>query len=355
MPLEEVSSIPISFDMKPERPPENAILQLISGAVMQQALCVVTRLGVPDLVAERPQTAEELAGRTRTHAGALYRLLRALATAGVFAEVEDRTFSLTPSAELLCTGVPGSLRDLVIFMGEEWHWRIWADMLYSVETGQPAWKHVHGAEVFPWFSEHPEAHEIFNRAMTSFSYSSVSAVVDAYDFTEISTLIDIAGGHGALLTGILKSNPRLKGVLFDQPSVIDGASKMLQRAELQDRVELAAGDFFKSVPTGGDAYLMKFIIHDWDDERALKILHNIHRVIPRHGKLLLVEMVVPPGNRPHFSKIMDLQMLISPGGLERTASEYEALFERAAFRLTRIIPTRSPLCIIEGVKTEAQK
>src|SRR5262245_33921792 len=152
MPIEEVSTIPVTFETSPERPPEAVLLQLVSGTVMQQALYVAAKLGVADLMVEKPQTVAELAGRTRTHAGALYRVLRALAATGVFAEVEDRPFSLTPAAELLCTGVPGSMRDMVIFMGEEWHWSVWGDMIYSVETGQPAWKHVHGLEVFPWFS-----------------------------------------------------------------------------------------------------------------------------------------------------------------------------------------------------------
>jgi ubiquinone/menaquinone biosynthesis C-methylase UbiE len=282
----------------------------------------------------------------------MYRLLRALTSKKIFAELEDGTFRLTPSGELLRVGVPNSVRDVVLFMGEEWHWRVWGHLLYSVQTGKAAWEHVHGSEIFTWLAEHPEEGEVFNRAMTAFSQSAASAIVEAYDFSGLNVLADIAGGHGRLLSGILASNPRLKGILFDQPQVIEGAGKIIERNGLSGRIELVTGDFFESIPAGADAYLMKHIIHDWDDERAVKILRNIQRVIPQGGKLLLAELVVPIGNDPHFSKIMDLEMLVSPGGRERTASEFESLFAQSSFRLTRVIPTASPLCIIEGVKTD---
>jgi hypothetical protein len=349
----ETSEAQSAQAMKNEQPPEVALMQIVGGGLLQQALYVAAKLSIADLLAERPQTADELAKRTRTHARALYRVLRALASVGVFAESNGQTFQLTPPAELLRSDAPGSLRDAVIFMGEEWHWRVWADMLYSVETGKVAWAHVHGKEVFPWFAAHPEESEIFNRAMTGFSQTAASAVAEAYDFSGIKTLADIAGGHGMLLAGILKSNPQLKGVLFDLPQVIEGAGELLKREGVAERVQLATGDFFEAVPQGADAYLMKFIIHDWDDERALKILRNIHRAMPGDGKLLLAEMVVPAGNEPHFSKIQDLEMLVSPGGVERTEQEYSDLFAEAGFRLTRIIATKSPLSLIEGVKMDA--
>jgi len=222
-------------------------------------------------------------------------------------------------------------------------------MLHSVKTGETAWKKTHGVEVFPWLEQNPEAAQNFNRTMTEMSAGVAPAVVEAYDFSGIDTLADIAGGHGFMLSQILKENAHLKGILFDVPSVIEGADPMLQREGVGDRVQKAAGDFFKEVPPA-DAYIMKHIIHDWDDERSVLIMKNIHTAMNGHGKLLLVEMVVPPGNEPHYSKVLDLEMLTSPGGMERTEKEYRDLFAQAGFRLSRILPTRSPFSVIEGVK-----
>jgi len=262
-------------------------------------------------------------------------------------------FELTPTAELLVSDHPGSMRDAAIFMGEPWHWSVYGEMLHSVTTGKVAWERVHGKEVFPYFQEHPEEYEIFNRAMTSFSTNVLPAIVEAYDFSGVKKLADIAGGHGMLLAGFLKANPELEGLLFDLPQVIEGAPVLLEKEGVADRVELKTGDFFESVPAGADAYMMKFIIHDWDDDRALKILRNIHLVLPSDGRLLLVEMVVPPGNESHFSKIQDLEMLVSPGGVERTPDEYHDLLAEAGFELRRIIPTKSPLSIVEAFKKGA--
>ena len=259
-------------------------------------------------------------------------------------------FELTPTAELLVSDHPGSMRDAAIFMGEPWHWSVYGEMLHSVTTGKVAWERVHGKEVFPYFQEHPEEYEIFNRAMTSFSTNVLPAIVEAYDFSGVKKLADIAGGHGMLLAGFLKANPELEGLLFDLPQVIEGAPVLLEKEGVADRVELKTGNFFESVPAGADAYMMKFIIHDWDDDRALKILRNIHLVLPSDGRLLLVEMVVPPGNESHFSKIQDLEMLVSPGGVERTPDEYRDLLAGAGFELSRIIPTKSPLSIVEAFK-----
>jgi hypothetical protein len=234
-------------------------------------------------------------------------------------------------------------------MGESWHWNVWGNMLYSAQTGKPAWGHTHGAEVFDYFPQHPEHAEIFNGAMTDMSVATAPVVVEAYDFSGIETLADIAGGHGYLLSQILKANPELKGILFDLPHVVAGADHLLAAQEVTGRVEKAAGDFFAAVPAA-DAYIMKHIIHDWDDERSTAILENIGRAIRDGGKLLIVETVVPDTNEPHYSKLLDLEMLTSPGGRERTASEYEALLAAAGFRLTRIIPTKSPFSIVEAVK-----
>lgn len=331
-------------------PPEAFLGQLAFGAMMTQALYVAARLGVADLLAAKPQTIKELAAATKTHERSLYRVLRSLASIGVFEETEPKVFGNTPYSEALRSDAPNSLRNGAIFMGEEWHWRVWGDMLYSVETGKPAWGHVHGAEVFDYFAGNPRQAEIFNNAMTDMSVSTAPAVVDAYDFSSINTLTDIAGGHGYLLAQILKANPSMSGILFDVPPVIAGADALLEKEGVTARVEKVSGDFFASVPKNADAYIMKHIIHDWDDERATKILQNINAAMTENSKVLIVEVVVPEGNEPHYSKLLDLEMLASPGGMERTAEEYRELLAAAGLRLTRIIQTKSPFSIIEGVR-----
>jgi predicted transcriptional regulator len=338
-----------------DAPPEVALTQMLAAPLVTQALRVVAELGIADLLAKRPRSVEELAVETGAHAPSLYRFMRALASCGVFAETnEERVFELTPMAELLRADVEGSLRDVAIFMGADWHWQVWGDAMYSARTGKVAWEHVHGTEVFPYFAEHAEAARVFDNAMTSFSKMVAKAVVAAYDFSSTGKLADIAGGHGSLLAAILRANPRMRGLLFDVPQVIAGAQSRLASEGVAERCELATGDFFKSVPAGADAYLMKHIIHDWDDARALAILKNCHHAMPETGRLLLVEMVIPPGNEPHFGKVQDLEMLLSPGGLERTEEEFRQLFAAAGFELTRIIPTASPMSIIEGVKTKTR-
>jgi hypothetical protein len=330
--------------------PEVFLTQLAFGALMSQALYAAAKIGVADLLAEKPQPVSALAAATEVNERALYRVLRSLASVGVFEETDPKVFALTPYAQLLRSDVPGSLRNGVIFAGEEWHWRVWGNLTYSLKTGQPAWSQVHGAEVFDYFGANPEQAEIFNRAMTDGSVMIAPLVVEAYDFSGINQLVDIAGGHGYLLAQILKPNPNVKGILFDVPPVIAGASALLEGEGVSERVEKVSGDFFASVPKGADAYMMKHIIHDWDDERALKILQNINAAMAQDGKVLIVEVVVPEGNEPHYSKLLDLEMLASPGGVERTATEYRELLAAAGLRLARIIQTTSPYSIIEAVK-----
>jgi hypothetical protein len=328
-------------------PPEAFLTQMAFGAMMTQALYVVAKLGVADLLAAGPRPVSELADATETHERSLYRVMRSLASVGVFAESAPQVFSLTPYAEPLRSDAPGSMRNGAIFMGEEWHWRVWGNMEYSVRTGRPAWGHTHGAEVFDYFADHPREAGIFNGAMTDMSMGTAPPVVEAYDFSGFRKIADIAGGHGYLLSQILKATPGLKGILFDVPQVVEGAGALLGREGVDERVERVAGDFFASVPAA-DAYIMKHIIHDWDDERCVRILSNIRSAMEPGAKVLLVETVVPEGNLPHYSKLLDLEMLTSPGGAERTAEEYASLLARAGLRMTRIVPTRSPLSIVEA-------
>jgi hypothetical protein len=328
--------------------PEQFLTQMAFGALMTQALYVVAKLGIADLLADKPQSVGQLAAITQTHERALYRVLRSLSSVGVFREVEPKVFALSPYAEPLRSDAPGSMRNGAIFMGEEWHWRVWGDLLYSVRTGKPAWGHTHGAEVFDYFAVNPEQAEIFNGAMTDMSMGVAPAIVEAYDFSSFRTLADIAGGHGYLLAQILKANPELSGVLFDVPPVIEGAGELLEAEGVAARVEKVSGDFFAAVP-GADAYIMKHIIHDWDDERCVTILKNIREAMRPDAKVLIVESVVPVGDGPHYSKLLDLEMLASPGGAERTAEEYAALLAEAGLRMTRVVPTRSPFSIVEAV------
>lgn len=334
-------------------PPEAILLQLGFGALMSQALYVAARLGVADLLADKPLHTSQLAAATNTKERPLYRVLRSLASLGVFSEVDPKVFALTPAASLLRSDVPNSMRNGIIFMGEEWHWRVWGHMMNSLQTGKPAWGAVHGVEVFEYFAANPEHYEIFNRAMTDMSVSTAPSVVEAYDFSAVETLADIAGGHGFLLSQVLKANPEMKGVLFDLPPVIAGAGALLEREGVSGRVETVTGSFFESVPAGADIYMMKHIIHDWNDEDSVRILRNINAVLKPEGKVLIVETIVPEGSEPHYSKLLDLEMLVSPGGMERTAEEYRELLAAAGLKLNRIIPTKTPFSIIEALRAES--
>jgi len=317
--------------------------------MVTQALFVATKLGVADILADGEKHIDEISRMAGAHSPSLYRVLRSLASLGVFTETQTRTFANTALSAVLRSNVPGSMRNSMIFMGEPWHYNVWANMLHSARTGGPAWEETHGVEVFYWFAKNPEASEIFNGCMSELSAGAAPAIVAAYDFSGIDTLADIAGGHGFLLSQILKANPNMKGILFDMEHVVAGAGETLRAFGVEDRVETVSGDFFTEVPEA-DAYIMKHIIHDWDDERAVKILQTIHRAMKPEGKLLLSEMVIPEGNGPHPGKMLDLEMLTSAGGVERTEAEYADLFERSGFRLSRIVPTMSPHSVIEAVK-----
>ncbi len=336
--------------MPQQIPPDAILSQMLWGGLMQQCICVAAKLGIPDLLAEKPQTAAELAARTQTHKTSLYRVLRLLASAGIFAENADRKLELTPISDLLRSSVPNSVHNLAIMLGDDWMWQAWGELMHSVKTGAAAHDKVQGMGTFEFFQQNEKAGKVFNRAMTNISQMVVPAIVEAYDFSGVGKLVDIAGGHGFLLAGILKANPDVQGILFDLPYVIENAGELLESEGVATRTEKVSGDFFESVPAGADAYLMKHIIHDWDDERSIKILRNINRAMNENGKVLIVEMVVPEGSEPSQSKMLDIQMLVMEGGKERTEKEYRKLLDAANFRLTRIVPTRSPFSIVEAVE-----
>jgi hypothetical protein len=323
---------------------------MVTGCWISQALYVAAKLGIADLLQEGPQSCTRLAEATQTHVETLYRVLRALASVGVFVEDEAGRFRLTPLAEPLRTDAPGSLRAFAIMLGEPEHWRAWEGMLHSVRTGQPAFDQVFGIPLFQYFPAHPEAARIFDDAMTSRSAQENTAIIAAYDFTAAHTVVDVGGGQGSLLASILDVYPNVGGVLFDLPHVLAPARTRIEHAGQAARWVFVAGDFFAAVPAGGDLYLLKKVIHDWDDERAQQILMNCHTAMAGTGRLLLIEPVIPPGNAPSFNKLLDLLMLVwNAGGRERTEREHQSLLASAGFRLSRVIPTSAGVSIIEAV------
>ncbi len=332
-----------------ETPPPVIMLQMISGFWISRAIYVAAKLGIADLVKDRPKTAAELAQETGTHAPSLYRVLRALASVNIFAKDDDGRFHLTPLAATLQSDAPGSLRYMAMTeLGEE-HYPAWEHLLHSVTTGEIAFDHRFGMPLWEFFEHHPENAAIFNNAMSNMTAGLHDALLASYDFSQINKIVDVGGGHGGLITTILETNPSMNGVLFDAPSVIEGARQRIP-SEIRERCELVGGDFFKSVTDGGDAYILKWIIHDWDDEKSVAILKNCHRAMVPGGKLLLVEAVIPQGDEPVFSKYIDLNMLVMTGGRERTEDEYRNLLAAAGFELTRIVSMPSPFSIIEAAR-----
>jgi hypothetical protein len=326
------------------------LTQLATGHMVASALQVVLRLGIPDRLAGAPKTAADLARTAGVPEDGLYRVLRALASAGVFTETAPRRFALTAAGEQLVSGAPGSMREMALWVTSPFHFRVYGDLMHSVQTGQPAAEKVTGMPVFEYFRTQPELSEVFNDAMTNLSEVVVRAALDVYDFSGIGVLVDVAGGHGAVLTTILNAYPRMRGVLFDMDHVVAGAWPRIEGMGLNDRCRTESGDFFKAVPVGGDAYIMKHIIHDWDDERAVAILRNIRRALGgKRGRVILLESVLQPGDAPDFGKIIDLEMMVMPGGRERTADEFRGLFASAGFAMTRIVRTESPLSIVEAI------
>ena len=334
---------------KNETSPETALYQMIRGHGVTQLIYVAAKLGIADLLGNGARSVDTLATSAGAHPRSLYRVLRALASLGIFAERDGRRFELTPLAEPLRSGVPGSLRNSAIMTGEEWFWRPYGQLLHSVRTGETAFNHVFGMGLFDYLESNSEAAKIFNNSMTGSTKNYADSVVSAYDFSGITTIVDVGGGHGSFLAAILKAEPSMRGVLFEQPSALDGARGLLEAEGVADRCELIAGDFFQSVPDDADAYILKWIIHDWDDDEAIGILRNCRRAMAPAGRLLLVEREAPPpGESSSGTLLGDITMMVIPGGLERTRGEYGALFESAGFRLSRVVPTESELSIFEG-------
>jgi SAM-dependent methyltransferase len=334
--------------------PQLALFQMIAGHYLSRAIYVAAKLGIADLLSKGPQHYEELAKATETHAPSLNRLLRLLAAAGVFAEKENGRFELTPIGEWLRSDIPASRRASALLFAGPMVDKAWGDLHYSIQTGGIAFDHAFGMNAFQYIGQHPEEAAVFNQAMTSSTTQAAAAVTAAYDFSAFGTIADIGGGHGVLLATILKAYPALRGILFELPHAIEGGQKQMETAGLTARCQVVGGDFFQSVPNGSDAYILKSVIHDWDDDRSIAILKNCHRAMPPGGKLLLVEIALATRIVPSAANLIatgsDVNMLVAAGGRERTEAEFRALLEAAGFKLTRIIPTESLVSVIEGVK-----
>ncbi len=334
-----------------QTPPEAQLLQIATGFFASQAIYVAAKLKISDILADGPKSVADLAKDTETDEHSLYRCLRSIASIGVFEELADRTFANTAVSEALRSDHPHSARDMTIWMLEEPHWRVYGELLYSVQTGKTAWDKVYGEPVFAsLFGSQKELGTIFNRAMTSFSQQTIPAILAAYDFADAGTIADIAGGYGHLLGAVLGKYPDAKGILFEVQPVLEGAPAMMDSHGVADRVEMIAGDFTEAVPVRADIYMLKHIMHDWYDDKNQAILGHIRSEMPDDARVLIIDAVVPPPGVPHFSKFLDLEMLMLPGGMERTEDEFRSLLESSGFKMMRVIPTHSPVSIVEAVK-----
>ncbi len=331
--------------------PAALIMQIAGGYMMSAALHVITRLGVADHLTNGPLAVTELAARTQSHPDALYRVLRPLIATGIFSENSPRTIALSAPSELLRSDHPNSVRDMILWVDSPFHFEVWADLEQSVRTGTPAVERLYGKACFEVFESKPEVAQTFNAGMTALSAKLAAAILEAFDFAGIDTLMDVAGGHGQVLCEILRAHPNMKGILLDVASVIEGAKCRVCDLNLDKRCQTVVGDFFREIPAGADAYFLQHIIHDWPDEKALVILGNCRRALQgrRSGKLLVVDSVLTERPSPQFANLLDLEMLLMPGGRERTEKDFRALFARAGFEITRILPMKASDSIIEAV------
>jgi hypothetical protein len=340
--------------MSQEAPaPPDALMQMVTGYAGAQVIHVAAQLGLADLLAAGPRPVEELAAATGTHAPSLRRLVRALTALGVVAEAEGGRVALTPLGGPLRAAAPDSVRDAVLFLGGEWCWRAWGDLLNSVRTGAPGFDRVFGMSNFDYWAHDADAGAIHDAFFRAQARTTGPPIVAAYDFGRFGTVVDVGGGTGALLAAVLQAHPASRGVLYDLPHVVAGAGPVLAAAGVADRCAAVGGSFFEAVPAGGDAYLLKYVLHDWDDERAVAILRRCRAAAAPGAVLLVVEQVLPerlaPGAAARRVTRLDLQMLVmTPGGRERTEREFRALLAAADFALRATLPTASPFHILEA-------
>jgi hypothetical protein len=330
-------------------PPHIQLIQMGMAHWVSRIAYVAAKLSLADHLAQGPKTAEELAGPTGAHAPSLYRFMRTLTNLNILTEDQTQRFTLTPLGEALKSGAPGSARASILTLASGWMSQGWEHLLYSVQTGQCGFEQSLGMPLFDWLGKHPEEASLFSETMVGFHGLEPAAVTAAYDFSGLSTIIDVGGATGNLLTTILAANPGLRGTLYDLPHVVRDAPAFIQARGLTDRVTIESGSFFERVPAGGDAYLLSHIIHDWSEEQCLNILGRCRRAMKPGSRLLLIEMVLPSDNMSHPGKMLDMMMLVGPGGQERTEAEYRTLLDKAGFRITRLVPTESAVSVVEAV------
>lgn len=328
------------------RPASVQMYELLYSSLASQLVIVAAELGVADHLVEEPLAVAELARRTGTDADALYRMLRALASIGVFTEVSHRTFGLTPLAETLRSDASASMRDLARYVGLPERQRAFAALIHSVRTGEPAFDRVHGRDWWSHFTAHPELAELFNRAMGSMARLVNSAALAAYDLGEVRHLVDVGGGQGQLVMTILQRYPEMTAVVFDLPHVAARAEEVVREAGFAGRAECVGGDFLQAVPAGGDAYVLSWTLHDWDDEDSVRILRNVRAAMATGARLIVIDEVIPAGDEPHFGKFEDIVMLALLKGRVRTAAEFATIFEAAGLRIAEIVHTPSPTSVI---------
>lgn len=328
--------------------PSLALRRLVNGYQVSQAIHVAATLGIADLLGAGPHRSDDLAASTGTHPPSLYRLLRALASVGVFREEDDHRFALTELGMSLCADAPEPVDGWAAYIGQPYHWAAWGDLLHSVRSGENAFRHIHGMDSWAYRAQHPELSAAFDYAMATNSRRILGPVLDAYDFGRFSRVVDVGGGNGALLAAILARHPAARGVLFDQPHVVSGAGPLLASAGVVDRCEVIAGSFFETVPAGGDAYVLKAILHDWEDAECIRILRTCRQAMADGTALLVVEQELCSPNEGPDAKFSDLNMLVGPGGRERTTQEYARLFQAAGFRFIRFVPSTIGYGVFEG-------
>jgi hypothetical protein len=336
-------------DAAQQLPPHVQLIQMATSYWPSRLVHAAAVLGLADHLAPGRKTADEIAVLTETHAPSLYRVMRTLVSLGLLTEDAGHRFGLTPLGDALRTGAPGCARASVLTLGGDWIWRGLADFLYSVRTGRSSIEKSLGEPIFDWLAKDPEVASLFSETMIGVHGMEPETVAQAYDFSQVGTLVDVGGASGNLLTTILARHPEPRGILFDLPHVLRDAPALIASRGLAERITLEPGSFFERVPDGGDAYMLSHIIHDWSEDQSLTILGNCRRALRADSKLLIVEMVLPEDGTPHPGKMLDMMMLAGPGGQERTTPEYRALLAKAGLELTRVVPTRSPVSIVEAV------
>jgi hypothetical protein len=329
-------------------PPHVQLIQMSIGCWVSQLLATAANLSIADHLANGAKAAADLAGPTKTNPRALHRFLRALSNFGIVTQSVDHKFALTPLGEALKSDAPGSARSTILTMSGDWMWKALGDLQYSVETGNTAMEKVFGMPIFDYLAKNPALAAQFSESMVGIHGQEPQTVAAAYDFSKVGVVVDVGGATGNMLAHILGRHPECKGVLFDRPHVVTEAPKLLQSKGVDSRVRIEKGSFFESVPSGGDAYILSHVIHDWSEEQCLTILGNCRKAMKPGAKLLIVEFVLPEGDTPHFGKLVDMVMLAVPGGEERTAAEYGALLAKAGLKMTRVVPTESDVSIVEA-------